>query len=564
MKKYNLLKVLGISVFVAWLLTLVIPGSQADYTGNIVAGNISAVGIWSLLSNFSISISYFNGIAVFLIAVAVFYAIVNKLDVYNKFVSKVTSIFNGKESLLVIISILVFGILGLFVSDPLILIAFIPFVYQVMKGLEIDKKTILASTIIAALIGAMCGIYSATLFSYFGLKINTLLVVKVIVFVLSVALLIFFVAPRKESKVKETVKEVKKEVKKATTKAAAKKSNVKKAVAKVKEKKVNKALYAVLTILFGTIGINKFYAGKVKEGILSIVFCWTLVPTILSIAEFIAVLTEKADKDGQISASSDRRSNVIFGTSLVMFVLFVTGTIIPWESLFTKVTIFSDFNTWLGKISIGDYAVFSNLVGAPVSVDATTGSSTGVINAFGSWAMLDVAIFMLILSAVIALCNKIKFNDFVSTATAGIKKILPVAITAMLISIILVIMVTTGVNVTICNWIVSWAKGFNVVTTTLSTIIGGTLVADFYYFVSTMSPVFLGAVTDNNLYGVLAFLIQSIFYLTMVIAPTSVGLIIGLYYLDIPYGKWFKYIWKVLLGILVIIIVTALIVFALV
>ena len=86
-------------------------------------------------------------------------------------------------------------------------------------------------------------------------------------------------------------------------------------------RKVNKTLYAVLTLLLGTFGINKFYAGKIKSGLLSILFCWTGIPTILSVAEFITVLTEKADKDGQISVTSERRSNVLFGVSLVLFVL---------------------------------------------------------------------------------------------------------------------------------------------------------------------------------------------------------------------------------------------------
>jgi len=246
-------------------------------------------------------------------------------------------------------------------------------------------------------------------------------------------------------------------------------------------KKVNKVVYAILTLLFGTIGINKFYAGKVKAGILNILFCWTLVPTILSVAEFITVLTEKADKNVQIPVNSTRRTNVLFGTSLVVFVLFVIGTIIPWESLFTKCTIFTDFNTWLGKIKIGDYALFSNLIGAPISVDMTTGSSTGVINAIGSWTMTDMAIFLFIITAIIALCSKIKFNDFIATTTAGIKKVLPVAITAMLISIVLVMMVTSGVSVTITNWIVSMAKGFNIVTATMASMIGSVLTGDFYY-----------------------------------------------------------------------------------
>lgn len=565
MKKYNLFKVLAITVFVAWLLTLFIPASYTDYSGNIVTDSVAAVGVWSLLSNLSISISYFNSIAIFLIAVACFYAVMNKLEVYKNFVNKVASLFENKSGLLVTITIIVFGVLACLVSDPMILIAFMPFIYQVMKALEIDKKVILSSTIVATLIGAMCGIYNSTLFSLLSLEVNTLLLVKIIVLVLALAVLIFFVAPRK-LKVQKTAK---KEVKKPATKQESKKSSVKKVATKAslnKEdksvKKVNKTIYAVLTILLGTLGINKFYAGKIKAGILSIVFCWTLIPTILSIAEFITVLTEKSDKEGKIPATSSRRTNVLFGTSLVLFVLFTIGAIIPWESLFNT-TIFSDFNSFLSEIKIGDYAIFSNLIGAPIVTDST-GYASGVINAFGSFTMLDVAIFLFIITAVIALCSKIKFNDFIATETEGIKKVLPIAITAMLISIVLVIMVTSGVATTIANWIISITDGFNIATATLSSMVGSVLTSDFYYFASTVGVVFTSVVSNADLYGVIGFIMQSIYYLMMIFAPTSVALIIGLYYLNIPFGKWFKYIWKVLLALLIIIVVASIIIFALV
>lgn len=244
MKKYNLFKVLAITVFIAWLLTLFIPGSYADYSGNITTDSVAAVGIWSLLSNLSISISYFNGIAVFLIAVACFYAVMNKVEVYNTFVKKVASIFKNKEGLLVSITIIVFGILAMLVSEAMILIAFVPFVYQVMKELKIDKKVILSSTIIAIIIGAMCGIYNATLFSMFSLEVNTLLLVKVILLVVALAILIFFVAPRKvkssktekESTKKEEIKDDKKKVSTKTS-SAKKTSTTKKATVKKAETK---------------------------------------------------------------------------------------------------------------------------------------------------------------------------------------------------------------------------------------------------------------------------------------------------------------------------------------
>lgn len=271
MKKYNLLKVLAITVVIAWLLTLFIPGSYAGYSGKVTTNSIAAVGIWSLLSNLSVSISYFNGIAVFLIAVACFYAVMSKIEVYNKFVKKVASIFENKIALLVLIiiiliftggisipliliimlgfrnpkgllvsiTIIIFGILASVVNEPLILIAFMPFIYKVMKELDIDKKVILSSTIVATLVGAMCGIYNSTLFSTFSLSVNTLLLVKVILLVVLLAILILFVAPR-EDKSKEN-KQVKKEEKSdkvvaakkiTTSKSTTKKATNRKKVAK--------------------------------------------------------------------------------------------------------------------------------------------------------------------------------------------------------------------------------------------------------------------------------------------------------------------------------------------
>ena len=564
MKKYNLFKVIGITVIIAWLLTLFIPGSYLDYSGNITSGGISGVGIWTLISNSSISISYFNSIVIFLVSVAAFYAILTKLDVYNNFVNKVALTFENKKGLLITLTAVVFGLLSLFVDNSLILIVFVPFIYQVMSKLEIDKKIILSSTIIAGLLGSMSKIYNTYLFSAFSLKLNTLLLVKVILFVLSISALILFIKPKKEIIVDS--KKVSKKTTSKDKKVSEKKNETKKVSSKVvleAENKVNKTVYAVLTILFGFIGVNKFYAGKIKQGILSILFCWTLIPLVLSIAEFIVVLTMKADKQGKININTEKVSCVKFIVSLLIFVLFVIGSTIPWESLIENLKVFSDFNSWVAGIKIGDYAILGNIIGQPVVVNATTGSN-GVIPAFGSWTMTEIAILLIILTPTVALASNIKFDNTIEYVNDGIKKILPVAITAMLISIVLVVMVTTGVNITIAKWVLTLTKEFNIATSTIATMVCSLLTGDFYYFISTVGPVFTAIVTKSDYYGVIAFIIQSVFNLMMIVAPTSVGLIIGLYYLDIPFTKWLKYIWKLFLIVLVIILVISIIIFALV
>lgn len=45
---------------------------------------------------------------------------------------------------------------------------------------------------------------------------------------------------------------------------------------------MSKAAYVALAILLGWIGAHEFYAGRTARGVLSVVFCWTLVPWVVA------------------------------------------------------------------------------------------------------------------------------------------------------------------------------------------------------------------------------------------------------------------------------------------
>jgi TM2 domain-containing membrane protein YozV len=47
---------------------------------------------------------------------------------------------------------------------------------------------------------------------------------------------------------------------------------------------------AILAILLGGIGIQWFYLGQVGKGILSIIFCWTYIPTLIGVITGIIML----------------------------------------------------------------------------------------------------------------------------------------------------------------------------------------------------------------------------------------------------------------------------------
>ena len=45
----------------------------------------------------------------------------------------------------------------------------------------------------------------------------------------------------------------------------------------------NKTTAAVLAIFLGGIGVHRFYLGETLKGIIMLLFCWTVIPSILAL-----------------------------------------------------------------------------------------------------------------------------------------------------------------------------------------------------------------------------------------------------------------------------------------
>lgn len=54
--------------------------------------------------------------------------------------------------------------------------------------------------------------------------------------------------------------------------------------------------FAITAFLFGGLGIQEFTLGNIGRGILGILFCWTGIPAIIAIVQFIKALTAKDDE----------------------------------------------------------------------------------------------------------------------------------------------------------------------------------------------------------------------------------------------------------------------------
>ena len=77
-------------------------------------------------------------------------------------------------------------------------------------------------------------------------------------------------------------------------------NNAQPTVVAVSGKVVNKLVYCILAFFLGGIGVHKFYAGKTGAGIACLLFCWTGIPALIALIDFIVGLTKKADANGNI------------------------------------------------------------------------------------------------------------------------------------------------------------------------------------------------------------------------------------------------------------------------
>ncbi|MEQ5818102.1 TM2 domain-containing protein [Halomonas sp. SCS19] len=53
---------------------------------------------------------------------------------------------------------------------------------------------------------------------------------------------------------------------------------------------------AILAFFLGGFGAHKFYLGKIGQGIIYLIFCWTLIPAIIAFIEFIIYLCESDER----------------------------------------------------------------------------------------------------------------------------------------------------------------------------------------------------------------------------------------------------------------------------
>jgi len=237
---------------------------------------------------------------------------------------------------------------------------------------------------------------------------------------------------------------------------------------------------------------------------------------------------------------------------LGIVILFLLVSMYNWNYNL-GITYFEEVYDSIMSVTIKDYPIFMHLIGD--------------ISPFGYWGTYEMCFVLVIASLLIGWIYSIKLTDVVKGFAEGSKKMLKVAFFAILSNIVFTLMIAasdSSILNTITNYLLSMSESFNIITTTLLTMIGSFFYNDFYYLSSAVLSVITKTYTDVTIYGVLGVLFQGIYGLMMMILPTSMFMVAGLSMLDISFKEWFKYIWKYLIWTFIIILIVTILLFMIV
>ncbi len=242
--------------------------------------------------------------------------------------------------------------------------------------------------------------------------------------------------------------------------------------------------------------------------------------------ELLPEKVEKKTKKGKVKKSWP--AIVIF---CLIVVLMIIGTL-NFSGAF-KIDIFEKFHQSVLDVKIGDFAIFSKILGSTMS-----GAS------FGNWDVAQYTTILVLATIVLAIIYRVSLNDMLDGYKDGAKKF---GLSAFLMVITYTVLITTSNNpivLTIIKPLMSITNGFNSVTLSISMFIASIFNIDVYYTSSAMLPYVTSIITDTSVYPLVGFISQTMQGLAVLIAPTSVVLLGVIAYLKVNYTEWIKNIWK--------------------
>ena len=519
--KHNTVKVVLVTLAVFVLLTWILPA--AYFQNSYVEQGRVQMGIADLFSYPTTALSYFGYIALYILVVGGFYGILSKIGAYRTLLDKLSSAFKKHGKVAVSIIMVLLAVITSICGLQLGLIMLFPFLISLVLLMGYDKivaaLTVVGSTMIGVAGTTFAYSNTSIIISVLSLKITSNMLVKVIILVLGLALLIFntvryiskiekeekTLAKKKLAEEKKAKKEEEKKATKSTTKKAAKDTKTTKTTAKKSTKT--------------TVAAEK--------------------------KEEVKVVKAAGKYDEFIPKEVIGKHNVwplVVILSLVFIVMILA--FISWSNAFSN-TAFESATKSVTEFKIFGFALFGKLLGN--------------INAFGSWTLADLMGLMIVAAGLLMIIYKVKFSEGLEAFAAGAKKALEPAVLVILIYTGLVIVTYHPFQLVIYKFLFGFTKGFNVITSTIAAMLSSVFNTEPLYAFQSVLPYLASLVSKKSTLAIVGVVYQSIYGITMLIAPTSVVLMTVLSYLGVSYKEWLKNIWKLFLELLAVLIIIFLI-----
>ena len=470
MKKFDLLKVLGISLLIVVFLSWVIPAGIYSSGSFTSSETIAPIGLYDVFRLPALTIATFIQYGILFLAIGGFYGVLNKTGVYSKLVNSIVDKWSQNRSKYMFITVILFTLLSSILGLNSVIFILIPFFITIMLKMGYSKINALAMTIGAMLVGQIgttLGFgtwgYLKIFFSQSGddFTMFDLILVRIILLVIITTLYIFLI----DKNTKE-LKEVK---------------NTKKTKDSLKN----------------IVEVPLFEENDSKKGVLPLIIMFSII-----------------------------------------FVFLIIG-VYNWYYTF-GIEIFSNVYEAITTASISDFQIFSNILG-----------TTSEIGYFSNY---DVAVLLFIFSLIIGWLYSVKIADIFEGFYNGMKQMLVPAVYGMLASIVFEAFLNQSNNFifTLVN-LLSGGEQFSLPGAIASSAITSFTFNDFYTLISCFMNFYSSY--DANILPIAALIFQTIYGIVMLIAPTSIFLLVGLSYLNVSYKEWIKYIWKFTLLVFGIVVV---------
>lgn len=227
---------------------------------------------------------------------------------------------------------------------------------------------------------------------------------------------------------------------------------------------------------------------------------------------------------------------IVFG--IVSLITIMLG-FISWVASF-DVKFFDEFFTSMTSIKIGNISIFGDLLGS-------------YLPAFGNWTFLIYGSFvMLVFTIIMAIIDKMNVDLFIKNFGMGVKKISKVAFIYVFAFTIACLANAYPWQNTIINSLFGDGT-FNVFSVFIIVFISTILVGDPDILTAMFGTFIAASFVDNLAVSGLIWRVSSA--LALVIGPTSFLLLTALTYVDLPYVRWFKYVWKFVLSFAVVVLI---------